>query len=158
AHGTFQRTMAESHLAYLRTAETVLAGLLGAATGETPAGPITAPVPERPAPPMPVPEPPALTTPVPEPPAPPQPAPPPNGPDIEALLLSVVAERTGYPVEILTMDMALDTDLGIDSIKKVEILSAVRDRVGDVPSGELSTLAALRTLREIAERFAANGT
>lgn len=73
--------------------------------------------------------------------------------DIGALLLSVVADRTGYPADILTMDMALDTDLGIDSIKKVEILSAVRDRVGDVPTGELSTLATLRTLREIAEQF-----
>jgi acyl carrier protein len=74
------------------------------------------------------------------------------------LLLSVVAERTGYPVEILNVDMELDTDLGVDSIKKVEILSAVRERVGDLPSGELSALAGLRTLRAIAERVSGPAT
>ena len=32
-------------------------------------------------------------------------------------LLSVVAEKTGYPLEMLGMGMALETDLGVDSIK-----------------------------------------
>ena len=55
-----------------------------------------------------------------------------SGPmDLEGYLLSVVADRTGYPAEILNLDMALEADLGIDSIKRVEILSAVRDRVGE---------------------------
>src|SRR5262249_40211784 len=71
---------------------------------------------------------------------------------IGQMLLSVVAERTGYPVEMLNVDMELDTDLGIDSIKKVEILSVLRERVGDVPGGDLAALATLRTLRAIAER------
>jgi NADP-dependent 3-hydroxy acid dehydrogenase YdfG/acyl carrier protein len=70
---------------------------------------------------------------------------------IGAMLLEVVADRTGYPVEMLNVDMELDTDLGIDSIKKVEILSAVRERIGEMP-GDLSALATLRTLRAIAER------
>jgi len=65
----------------------------------------------------------------------------------------VVAERTGYPADMLNLDMELDTDLGIDSIKKVEILSTVRERVGDVP-GDLAAFATLRTLREIAEQYA----
>jgi NADP-dependent 3-hydroxy acid dehydrogenase YdfG len=76
---------------------------------------------------------------------------------IGALLLSVVAERTGYPVEMLNVDMELDTDLGIDSIKKVEILSVVRERVGDVAGGDLAALATLRTLRAIAERVGQSG-
>ena len=54
---------------------------------------------------------------------------------------------------MLNLDMELDTDLGIDSIKKVEILSTVRERVGDVP-GDLAAFATLRTLREIAEQYA----
>ena len=33
---------------------------------------------------------------------------------------------TGYPVEMLELDMTLDNDLGIDSIKRVEILSALQ--------------------------------
>ena len=45
------------------------------------------------------------------------------------MLREVVAEKTGYPVEMLELDMRLDADLGIDSIKRVEILSAVQDRL-----------------------------
>ena len=41
------------------------------------------------------------------------------GRDTSAILLSVVAEKTGYPAEMLGLDMALDADLGIDSIKRV---------------------------------------
>jgi NADP-dependent 3-hydroxy acid dehydrogenase YdfG len=76
---------------------------------------------------------------------------------IGQMLLSVVAERTGYPVEMLNVDMELDTDLGIDSIKKVEILSVLRERVGDVPGGDLAALATLRTLRAISERVGNKG-
>jgi NADP-dependent 3-hydroxy acid dehydrogenase YdfG/acyl carrier protein len=72
---------------------------------------------------------------------------------ISALLLEVVAERTGYPLDMLSVDMEIDTDLGIDSIKKVEILSAARERIGDVPS-DLAAIATLRTLRAIAEHYA----
>ncbi|MEA3465142.1 MAG: beta-ketoacyl synthase N-terminal-like domain-containing protein, partial [Thermodesulfobacteriota bacterium] len=44
--------------------------------------------------------------------------------DVSGALLEVVAEKTGYPQEMLELDMSLDADLGIDSIKRVEILSA----------------------------------
>jgi len=71
--------------------------------------------------------------------------------DIEALLLEIVADRTGFPVEILNADMGFDTELGIDSIKRVEILSAVRERLGDRPTADPASLTTLRTLREIAE-------
>ena len=81
------------------------------------------------------------------------PATPRDADGVGALLLEVVAERTGYPADMLNLDMELDTDLGIDSIKKVEILSTVRERVGDVP-GDLAAFATLRTLREIAEQYA----
>ena len=39
--------------------------------------------------------------------------------DHQALLLEVVAEKTGYPAAMLTMDMELEAGLGIDSIKRV---------------------------------------
>ncbi|MEU4659882.1 SDR family NAD(P)-dependent oxidoreductase, partial [Streptomyces sp. NPDC023723] len=73
---------------------------------------------------------------------------------IGALLLQVVAERTGYPADIINPDMELETDLGIDSIKKVEILSRIRERVGELPAADLSELASLRTLREISDKVA----
>ena len=47
--------------------------------------------------------------------------------------------------------MRLDTDLGIDSIKRVEILSAVQDRlpqVGSISPEQLGTLASLRQIVE----------
>ncbi|MDQ0792389.1 acyl transferase domain-containing protein [Streptomyces sp. B1I3] len=74
--------------------------------------------------------------------------------ELEELLLSVVARLTGYPSGMLTMDMELEADLGVDSIKRVEILSAVRQRVGDVPTGDIAQLGKLRTLREIVESLA----
>ncbi|MGQ0529717.1 MAG: SDR family NAD(P)-dependent oxidoreductase [Panacagrimonas sp.] len=46
--------------------------------------------------------------------------------DVQSLLLGIVAERTGYPVEMLGLDADLEADLGIDSIKRVEILGALQ--------------------------------
>ncbi|MCG6906418.1 MAG: acyltransferase domain-containing protein, partial [Desulfobacteraceae bacterium] len=47
---------------------------------------------------------------------------------LEAHLLSVVSELTGYPAEMLSLEMDIEADLGIDSIKRVEILSALEER------------------------------
>ncbi len=46
--------------------------------------------------------------------------------DLEQLLLDVVSERTGYPGDMLDIDANLEADLGIDSIKRVEIIGAFR--------------------------------
>ena len=64
-------------------------------------------------------------------------------------MLAVVTEKTGYPTEMLEPGMALDTDLGIDSIKRVEILAAVRERVPTLPEFDTAIMASLRTLGEI---------
>ena len=69
-------------------------------------------------------------------------------------LLSVVAEKTGYPADMLGLDMALDADLGIDSIKRVEILSALQERVPDAPAVKPEHLGTLHTLRDIADFLA----
>ncbi len=88
-----------------------------------------------------------------QPPAPPSPQAPPAvapGLDVQAILLEVVSEKTGYPAEMLEPDMQLDADLGIDSIKRVEILSALQERLPDAPIIQPEHLATLRTLRDIA--------
>ncbi len=72
-----------------------------------------------------------------------------NASDIEGLLLGVVAEKTGYPAEMLGLDMALDADLGIDSIKRVEILSALQEKMPELPALEAEALASLVTLRDV---------
>ena len=66
------------------------------------------------------------------------------------LLLDVVADKTGYPAEMLELEMDMEADLGIDSIKRVEILGAMEEQVPDLPPFETDTLAELRTLGEIA--------
>ena len=42
---------------------------------------------------------------------------------VTARLLDIVCKRTGYPAEMLGLDMDLEADLGIDSIKRVEFLA-----------------------------------
>uniref|UniRef100_A0AAU2VK49 SDR family oxidoreductase n=1 Tax=Streptomyces sp. NBC_00008 TaxID=2903610 RepID=A0AAU2VK49_9ACTN len=71
--------------------------------------------------------------------------------ELEQLLLSVVARLTGYPTAMLNMDMELEADLGVDSIKRVEILSVMRREVRDVGAGDIGRLGKLRTLREIVD-------
>jgi len=46
---------------------------------------------------------------------------------IASRLLETVRDRTGYPIETLGLDLDMEADLGIDSIKRVEILAKLRD-------------------------------
>ncbi len=45
-------------------------------------------------------------------------------------LLGLVSQRTGYPKDMLGLDVDLEADLGIDSIKRIEILSEVTADLG----------------------------
>ncbi|WP_442855130.1 SDR family NAD(P)-dependent oxidoreductase [Colwellia sp. TT2012] len=68
---------------------------------------------------------------------------------IQSVMMTVVAEKTGYPTEMLELDMDMEADLGIDSIKRVEILGAVQETIPDLPELNPEDLAELRTLGEI---------
>ena len=72
-------------------------------------------------------------------------------------LLGIVRDRTGYPAESLRLDLDLEADLGIDSIKRVEILSTLRDTVRGLDSSTdsewMDTLGA-RTLGAIVDHAA----
>jgi acyl transferase domain-containing protein/NAD(P)H-dependent flavin oxidoreductase YrpB (nitropropane dioxygenase family) len=72
--------------------------------------------------------------------------------NLEGLLLKLVSERTGYPVESLALEANLEADLGIDSIKRVEIIGAFsRAALADVvlPPSFMEEMAPARTLRAI---------
>lgn len=69
-------------------------------------------------------------------------------------LLQVVSEKTGYPPEMLGLDMSLDADLGIDSIKRVEILSALKQKLPDAPAIGPADLAGINTLGDLAKHLA----
>jgi acyl carrier protein len=77
-----------------------------------------------------------------------------NAEDDVAVLIEVVAEKTGYPADMLGLDMSLDADLGIDSIKRVEILSALQERLPHAAAVPPDRLGSLRTLRDVAEIIA----
>jgi len=60
--------------------------------------------------------------------------------------LNVVSEKTGYPVEMLEMDSDMEADLGIDSIKRVEIMGALRAQFPNLPQADPEAFAEVRTL------------
>jgi len=75
-----------------------------------------------------------------------------DGLNVEAVsqaLLAIVSDKTGYPVETLELEMDMEADLGIDSIKRVEILGAMQDRFPSLPQIDASELAELRSLGQI---------
>lgn len=75
---------------------------------------------------------------------------------VRGRLLEIVRDRTGYPAEMLRLDLDLEADLGIDSIKRVEILGTLRDSLPDDRNGSESDLmehlAGARTLGAIVDR------
>jgi acyl transferase domain-containing protein/NAD(P)H-dependent flavin oxidoreductase YrpB (nitropropane dioxygenase family) len=77
---------------------------------------------------------------------------------ITARMLETVRDRTGYPIETLGLDLDMEADLGIDSIKRVEILGKLRDSFPSLKglSDSAETMDALigaRTLRMIVDRM-----
>ncbi|MBT6489002.1 MAG: acyltransferase domain-containing protein, partial [Deltaproteobacteria bacterium] len=194
AHSAFQKTMADTHMAFLQSAETTMVGLASIMGGASlpaaqpmiqtqtviqpapaVAAPVAAPVYEAPvqaavavapvaqapviaAEPMPTPAAAVHTAQAPVVPAPiatpaPVVAAPSTELDLHGLLLSVVAEKTGYPTEMLSMGMDLESDLGIDSIKRVEILSAITENAPNLPDIDPSAMADLKTLGQIVEHM-----
>jgi acyl transferase domain-containing protein/acyl carrier protein len=51
-------------------------------------------------------------------------------PDLTSWVTARVADATGYAPEELDLDADLETELGIDSIRQIEIMLAVRDQLG----------------------------
>ncbi|MFB6823901.1 SDR family NAD(P)-dependent oxidoreductase [Streptomyces virginiae] len=94
--------------------------------------------------------------------APTGPAPAAQGPrtaeEVMDLVLEIVHIRTGYPRDMLDPELDLEADLSIDSIKRVEIIGALADRIGlpqDPTSGSAESaveeLSRIKTLRGIVD-------
>jgi acyl transferase domain-containing protein/NADP-dependent 3-hydroxy acid dehydrogenase YdfG len=83
---------------------------------------------------------------------------------ISNMLVEIVSDKTGYPTDMIDSDMDLESDLGIDSIKRIEIFAALFERLWGKDSddgidednldGDVN-FDALNTIRRIAE-FAYN--
>jgi acyl carrier protein len=89
---------------------------------------------------------------------PPQPpiAPIASGPspeELQAYLVNFVVEQTGYPDDFITLDADLEGDLGIDSIKKAQLLGELNEmfHFSDLSSEQDSNMSLdnFATLRDI---------
>ncbi|MEU4319381.1 SDR family NAD(P)-dependent oxidoreductase [Nocardia fluminea] len=73
-----------------------------------------------------------------------------------SVLSQVVSDKTGYPPEMLALSLDLEADLGVDSIKRVQIMGAVGERIDGVPAVGPEQVAELRTLSDIVDFVAAS--
>ena len=67
---------------------------------------------------------------------------------VEQLRAAWVGLPLGNPAEMLGLEMELDADLGIDSIKRVEIFSVLQEKLPNAPVIKPEHLGSLRTLRD----------
>jgi len=71
-------------------------------------------------------------------------------------LLQLVSERTGYPIEMLGLEQDLEAELGIDSIKRVEILGAMQKSlpaaVAEGMQSQMESLTRVKSLKGIIEQ------
>jgi acyl carrier protein len=74
--------------------------------------------------------------------------------DVLSQLLAIVSDRTGYPEDMLDPDANIEADLGIDSIKRMEVLAAYQQLHAGTQrgafQGAMEKLTAIKTLRETA--------
>ncbi len=75
-------------------------------------------------------------------------APSPASDEIKNYLLAAVSEKTGYPVEVLDLNLDLEADLGIDTVKQAELFAAVREHY-NIPRREDLRLSDYNTLAKV---------
>ena len=78
-------------------------------------------------------------------PTPQQTTPAPSQDDISEKVIAIVAEATGYPTDMLDLDLDLEADLGIDTVKQAETFAAIRDTF-DIPARDDLNLREFNTL------------
>ena len=71
----------------------------------------------------------------------------PAGDAVTEKVLAVVAAKTGYPKDMLELDLDLEADLGIDTVKQAETFAAIRESF-DIPFQEGINLRDYPTLEQ----------
>jgi acyl transferase domain-containing protein/NAD(P)-dependent dehydrogenase (short-subunit alcohol dehydrogenase family) len=67
---------------------------------------------------------------------------------IKQKVLQIVAEKTGYPTDMLDLDLDLEADLGVDTVKQAEMFAAVRAAY-NIPRDENLKLRDFPTLAHV---------
>ena len=68
--------------------------------------------------------------------------------DVKERVLALVVEKTGYPQEMLDLDLDLEADLGIDTVKQAEMFAAIRE-IYNIPRDENRKLRDYPTLAHV---------
>jgi 3-oxoacyl-(acyl-carrier-protein) synthase/NAD(P)-dependent dehydrogenase (short-subunit alcohol dehydrogenase family) len=68
--------------------------------------------------------------------------------DVSAKVLAIIADKTGYPPDMLDMDLDLEADLGVDTVKQAETFAGVREAY-DIPRDENLKLRDFPTIRHV---------
>jgi acyl transferase domain-containing protein len=77
--------------------------------------------------------------------------------DVSVTVLEIISERTGYPADMIELDLDLEADLSIDSIKRTEIAGELAAHLGlggdagMLADAEVEDLVKARTARAIAD-------
>jgi acyl transferase domain-containing protein/NAD(P)-dependent dehydrogenase (short-subunit alcohol dehydrogenase family)/acyl carrier protein len=71
-----------------------------------------------------------------------------SGADVLEKVLGIVAEKTGYPRDMLELDLDLEADLGIDTVKQAEVFAMVRETF-KIPRQDNLKLRDYPTLRHV---------
>ncbi|MEU9478577.1 SDR family NAD(P)-dependent oxidoreductase [Streptomyces sp. NPDC048191] len=140
---------------FLRTSREMIAAqrdVLLAHLGATPGGPPPAPVPPVPASRAALPELQPAAPQLPEPSAREEPV-----HDVERIVLEIISERTGYPVDMIEPDLDLEADLSIDSIKRAEIAGELAKHLGIAGGAEILDDAELEELTKARTAAAVTG-
>ncbi|MBK8989046.1 MAG: SDR family NAD(P)-dependent oxidoreductase [Chloroflexi bacterium] len=74
----------------------------------------------------------------------------PSANSIASQVLALVAEQTGYPEDMLELDLDMEADLGIDTVKQAETFAAIRQTF-DIPRRDDLNLRAYNTLERVIE-------
>ena len=67
---------------------------------------------------------------------------------IKKMVLKIVADKTGYPEDVLDLDLDLEADLGVDTVKQAEMFAAVRSAY-NIPRDESLKLRDFPTLAHV---------
>lgn len=71
-----------------------------------------------------------------------------EGRAVEEKVLRIIEEKTGYPIEMLSNNLDLEADLGIDSVKRTEILNILQE-IYEFQIQEQADLKELNTIEDI---------
>ena len=74
-----------------------------------------------------------------------------NDDALSQFLIDIIVEQTGYPPDIIEMQWDLEADLGIDSIRKVQILGELREYFDLETTWEATQIHELRTVNDLLE-------